>query len=170
MKQLNVLIEALPVIRVEGAHQVDIKDIEMDSRTVTEGALFVAVRGTQADGHRYIAQAIRQGAVAVVCEEIPADLPQELKEAATFVVVENSEVLTGQLATRFYGDPTQRMKLVGVTGTNGKTTIATLLYRMFRAFGHRTGLISTVCNYIDDEAVPTEHTTPDPITLNRRSV
>lgn len=167
MKQLNVLIEALPVIRVEGARQLDIKDIEMDSRTVTEGALFVAVRGTQADGHRYIAQAIRQGAVAVVCEEIPADLPQELKEAATFVVVENSEVLTGQLATRFYGDPTQRMKLVGVTGTNGKTTIATLLYRMFRAFGHRTGLISTVCNYIDDEAVPTEHTTPDPITLNR---
>ena len=167
MKQLNELIEALPVIRVEGARQVEIKDIELDSRAVAEGALFVAVRGTQADGHRYIAQAIRQGAVAVVCEEIPADLPQELKEATTFVVVENSEVLTGLLATRFYGDPTKRMKLVGVTGTNGKTTIATLLYRMFRAFGHRTGLISTVCNYIDDEAVPTEHTTPDPITLNR---
>ena len=123
----------------------------------------MAMRGTQTDGHAYIASAIEKGAVAVLCE----DLPEQLNNGVTYIQVKESEDAVGKLATTFYGDPTSKLKLVGVTGTNGKTTIATLLYNTFRYFGYKVGLVSTVCNYIDDEAVPTEHTTPDPITLNR---
>lgn len=122
----------------------------------------MAVRGTQTDGHTYIDAAIERGAVAVLCEE----LPQQLTAGVTFVQVSDSEEATGYLATAFYGDPSKHLKLVGVTGTNGKTTIATLLYETFRKLGHKVGLLSTVCNYIDGVAIPTSHTTPDPITLN----
>lgn len=122
----------------------------------------MAVRGTQTDGHTYIDAAIERGAVAVLCEE----LPQQLTAGVTFVQVSDSEEATGCLATTFYGNPSKYLKLVGVTGTNGKTTIATLLYEMFRKLGHKVGLLSTVCNYIDGVAIPTSHTTPDPITLN----
>lgn len=116
----------------------------------------MAMRGTQTDGHAYIAAAIAKGAIAILCEEIP----ESRKEGVTYVQVKDSEDATGKLATCFYGDPTSKVELVGVTGTNGKTTIATLLYNTFRYFGYKVGLLSTVCNYIDDEAIPTEHTTP----------
>ena len=135
----------------------------MDSRLVKSGNLFIAVKGTQADGHAFIGKALDNGAVAVVMSNpIPAERP----EGVTFVRVADTEDAVGKVATHFYGDPTSHLKLVGVTGTNGKTTIATLLYNMFRKMGFKCGLCSTVCNYIDGEAVPTEHTTPDPITLN----
>ena len=161
--KLNELLKAIQPIQVIGNREVEIKEVNIDSRQVREGDLFMAMRGTQTDGHAYIASAIEKGAVAVLCE----DLPEQLNDGVTYIQVKESEDAVGKLATAFYGDPTSKMKLVGVTGTNGKTTIATLLYNTFRYFGYKVGLVSTVCNYIDDEAVPTEHTTPDPITLNR---
>lgn len=161
--KLNELLKAIQPIQVIGNQEVEIKEVNIDSRQVREGDLFMAMRGTQTDGHAYIASAIEKGAVAVLCE----DLPEQLNDGVTYIQVKESEDAVGKLATAFYGDPTSKMKLVGVTGTNGKTTIATLLYNTFRYFGYKVGLVSTVCNYIDDEAVPTEHTTPDPITLNR---
>lgn len=160
------IAEILKAIRVEnivGTTDRELKGIHMDSRLIREGYLFVAVKGTQADGHAYIGKAIDNGATAVVCE----DLPEVLAEGVTYVQTGDTEEAVGKLATAFYGDPTSKLDLVGVTGTNGKTTIATLLYNMFRQFGYKVGLISTVCNYIDGEAIPTDHTTPDPITLNQ---
>ena len=161
--KLNELLKAIQPIQVIGNQEVEIKEVNIDSRQVREGDLFMAMRGTQTDGHAYIASAIEKGAVAVLCE----DLPEQLNDGVTYIQVKESEDAVGKLATAFYGDPTSKMKLVGVTGTNGKTTIATLLYNTFRYFGYKVGLVSTVCNYINDESVPTEHTTPDPITLNR---
>ncbi len=161
--KIEELIKEITVNEIAGDTTKEIWGIEMDSRQVKEGYVFVAVRGTQADGHAYIAKAIANGAVAVVCET----LPDVLDDGVTYVRVSDTEEITGKLATLFYGNPTSKLELIGVTGTNGKTTIATLLYTMFRQFGYKTGLISTVCNYIDGEAIPTEHTTPDPITLNR---
>ena len=160
--KLKNLVSKLNVLEVKGDLERDICGVQIDSRQVGEGHLFIAVRGTVADGHNYIGKALEQGAAAILCETIPADAAENI----TFVRVENTEQVVGQVATTFYGDPTSKMKLVGVTGTNGKTTIATVLYEMFRYMGHKAGLLSTVCNYIDDEAIPTEHTTPDPITLN----
>ena len=142
----------------------DITGVQIDSRQVQPGNLFVAVKGTQADGHAFIPKAIENGAAAVLQSD---PLPQDAPEGVTFVRVADTEEAVGRVATAFYGDPTSRLKLVGVTGTNGKTTIATLLYHLFRNLGHKCGLCSTVCNYIDGREVPTEHTTPDPITLNR---
>jgi UDP-N-acetylmuramoyl-L-alanyl-D-glutamate--2,6-diaminopimelate ligase len=161
--KLEDLIKCIEVAEVKGATDRDITGIHIDSRQVAEGHLFVAMRGTTADGHAYIGRAIEQGAVAIVCET----LPEVLDDKVTYVRVKDSEDIVGKLATTFYGDPTSKLELVGVTGTNGKTTIATLLYKMFRQLGYKVGLISTVCNYVDGEAVPTEHTTPDPITLNQ---
>jgi UDP-N-acetylmuramoyl-L-alanyl-D-glutamate--2,6-diaminopimelate ligase len=160
--KLEVLLKAINPTKVVGPIEKEIEGVNIDSRLIEKGHLFMAMRGTQADGHAYISSAIEKGAVAVLCEELPA----ELKAEVTYIVVEDSEDAVGKMATTFYGNPTARMKLVGVTGTNGKTTIATLLYNMFRKFGYKVGLVSTVCNYIDDKPVPTEHTTPDPITLN----
>ena len=160
--KLKELVGKLNVLEVKGDMGRDICGVQIDSRQVTEGNLFMAVRGTVADGHNYIGKAVEKGAVAVLCEEMPA----EQSAAVTYVRVENVEQVVGQVATTFYGDPTSKLKLVGVTGTNGKTTIATVLYEMFRYMGHKAGLLSTVCNYVDGEAIPTEHTTPDPITLN----
>ena len=161
-----MLLEGLlKAIKTEGIHgnvNIEISGVNIDSRLVKEGNLFVAMRGTQTDGHVYIPAAIEKGATAVVCEEMPEDK----KEGVTYIKVSDSEDAVGKIATAFYGNPTSKLELVGVTGTNGKTTVATLLYNMFRRFGYKVGLISTVCNYIDDEAVPTDHTTPDPITLN----
>ncbi|MDO4215421.1 MAG: UDP-N-acetylmuramoyl-L-alanyl-D-glutamate--2,6-diaminopimelate ligase, partial [Bacteroidales bacterium] len=162
MKLKEILAKITPT-QIVGNEEVEISGINIDSRQIKEGHLFVAVKGTQADGHNYIGKAIENGAVAVICETIPENAPQNV----VFVVVADSEDAVGKVATQFYGDPTSKLDLVGVTGTNGKTTIATLLYNMFRKMGYKVGLISTVCNYIDDEAVPTDHTTPDPITLNQ---
>lgn len=160
--ELQTLVDGLDILDVKGCLAKDVKGVNIDSRLVSEGHLFVAVRGTQSDGHSYIDKAVEKGAEVVVCEEFPLSV----KENVTYIKVADSGHVVGQIVTRFYGDPTSRMKLVGVTGTNGKTTIATVLYNMFRCMGHKAGLISTVVNYIDGEAVPTEHTTPDPITLN----
>ena len=161
--KLELLIKDIKPISILGDVTTEITGINIDSRQIEAGHLFIAVRGTQTDGHNYIGKAIEQGAKAVICETIPEDKPDH----TTFIQVANSEEVIGKVATTFYGNPTEKMELIGVTGTNGKTTIATLLYNMFRKMGYKCGLCSTVCNYIDDEAIPTEHTTPDPITLNR---
>ena len=160
--KLNQLVSGLDIIEVKGDMEREISGVQIDSRQVDKNYLFVAVRGTAADGHNYIGKAIEKGASAVLCEEIPADAD----ESVTYVTVANTEQTTGSVATAFYGNPTSKLKLVGVTGTNGKTTIATVLYEMLRRMGHKAGLLSTVANYIDGEMIPTEHTTPDPITLN----
>ena len=150
---LSDLLKNAGPARIVGDAGAEITGVQIDSRRVKPGDLFVAMRGTQADGHAFIPKAVAQGAAAVLCEELPA-------------VVPSTEDAVGPVATLFYGDPSRRLRLVGVTGTNGKTTIATLLYEMFRKMGHRCGLISTVCNYIDGERLPADHTTPDPIELN----
>ena len=150
-------------LEVYGNTETEITGIELDSRKCSAGAAFVAIRGTQADGHAYIPKAISLGANCIICET----LPEAMEENVVYVVYENTADIVGPLATTFYGNPTKKMKLVGVTGTNGKTTIATTLYNIIRRMGIKAGLCSTVCNYIDGEAVPTECTTPDPITLNR---
>ena len=160
--RLKELLKNVEVLSILGDAEVDIKGVNIDSRRIEAGHLFVAVPGTVTDGHKFIPKAIGQGAVAVLCE----NLPDDREPGVTYVTVASTEACVGEVATQFYGDPSRKLKLVGVTGTNGKTTIATLLYNMFRKFGHKCGLLSTVCNYIEDEAIPTDHTTPDPIELN----
>ena len=141
---------------------VAVKNICFDSRKVAEGDVFVATRGTAVDGHNFITKAVEQGAVAVVCET----LPEKIAENVVYVQVADSADALGIMASNFYENPSQNLTLVGVTGTNGKTTIATLLYQLFRALGFKVGLLSTVCNYIDDEAVESTHTTPNALELN----
>ncbi|MDL2212658.1 UDP-N-acetylmuramoyl-L-alanyl-D-glutamate--2,6-diaminopimelate ligase [Bacteroides sp. OttesenSCG-928-N06] len=159
---LNELIKNIQPLTIAGSNQVEVTGVNIDSRKVKPGDMFMAMKGTVTDGHAYIATAIAHGATSILCE----NLPDEINPEVTYIQVADSEDATGKVATTFYGDPTEKIELVGVTGTNGKTTIATLLYEMFRKLGYKTGLLSTVCNYIDGEAIPTEHTTPDPITLN----
>lgn len=161
--KLSDLLKAIQPVRTIGSTDIEITGVNIDSRLIEAGHLFMAMHGTQTDGHAYIPAAIGKGAVAVLCEE----LPEKPEAGIAYIQVKDSEDAVGKVATAFYGDPTSKMELVGVTGTNGKTTIATLLYNMFRYFGYKAGLISTVCNYINERPVPTEHTTPDPITLNR---
>ena len=161
--KLEELLKKISVKTIEGPADVDIAGVDIDSRKVGPGHLFVAIKGTQTDGHQYIAKAIELGAAAILCEDMPA----ERQTGVTYVQVPSTESAIGPVATTFYGDPTSKLILVGVTGTNGKTTIATLLYNMFRRLGFKCGLLSTVCNYIEDEAVPASHTTPDPIELNQ---
>lgn len=160
---LKELLRFAGKYEVYGNEEIEVNGIEIDSRNIKENNVFIAIKGTQSDGHNYIEKAIELGATTIICEK----LPEIQNNAVTYVVVNNTEDIVGKIATTFYGNPTEKLDLVGVTGTNGKTTIATLLYDMFRSFGYKVGLISTVCNYIDGEAIPTEHTTPDPITLNR---
>lgn len=160
--QLAELLKNVHTLEVKGTTDVNITGVNIDSRKVQAGHLFVAVKGTQVDGHQFIDKAIESGAVAILLQ----DMPETLKEGITYVKVASTEEVVGEVATCFYGEPSKKLKLVGVTGTNGKTTIATLLYNMFRKFGYKVGLLSTVCNYIDDKASPTDHTTPDPIELN----
>ena len=161
---LSDLLRKIEVLETSGSMQLDVTGIQIDSRQVQPGHLFIAVKGTQTDGHAYIDKALALGAVAVLQS---APLPAEPQPGVTYVRVADTEAVTGQVTTHFYGDPSHRLRLVGVTGTNGKTTIATLLYNMFRGFGFKCGLCSTVCNYIDGREIPASHTTPDPITLNR---
>ena len=160
--KLNEVLKNITPIKIVGNDNVEITGVNIDSRRIKAGHLFVAIRGTQVDGHQFIDKAIELGADAVLCEE----LPEKLSGHVTYVQVESTEDAVGKVATLFYGNPSHKLKLVGVTGTNGKTTIATLLYNMFRKFGYKVGLLSTVCNYIDDVEVPADHTTPDPIELN----
>ena len=160
--KLQELLKNIKPSVIEGNTDIEISGVNIDSRKIREGHLFVAMRGTQVDGHKFIDKALKSGAKAVLCEEFP----QDKKDGICYILVDSTEDAVGKVATLFYGDPSKHLKLVGVTGTNGKTTIATLLYNMFRKFGYKVGLLSTVCNYIDDRAVPADHTTPDPIELN----
>ncbi|WP_302972867.1 UDP-N-acetylmuramoyl-L-alanyl-D-glutamate--2,6-diaminopimelate ligase [Alistipes indistinctus] len=162
MRMLDELLQGVEVRSLVGDGTVAVGRLEFDSRKVVPGTLFFATRGTQADGHAYIPAAVAAGAAAVVCEELPAERPV----GVTFVQVPDSTVALGQVASAFYGHPSRRLKLVGVTGTNGKTTTATLLYRMFRRLGYKAGLISTVVYCVDEREIPSTHTTPDSIRLN----
>ena len=160
--KLKELLKDIPVVAVVGSEDIEITGVNIDSRRIKEGHLFVAMKGTQVDGHKFVPKAVELGAKAVLCE----DMPEDKAEGVTYVQVESTEDAVGKVATTFHGNPSTKLKLVGVTGTNGKTTIATLLYNMFTKMGHKCGLLSTVCNYIVDEAIPADHTTPDPIELN----
>lgn len=161
---LSSILKKIKVVNVKGELQREITGVNIDSRLVEEGNLFIAVKGTLTDGHKYISNALNSGATAVL---VSNPIPVEIPNGITFIQVDDTEDAVGKIATSFYGDPTSRLKLVGVTGTNGKTTVATVLYNMFRKMGHKCGLLSTVCNYIDNRAIPTDHTTPDAITLNK---
>jgi len=161
--KLNELLKNIKPIGITGDTDTEITGVNIDSRLIAAGQLFVAMKGTQVDGHQFISKAIEQGAAAVLCE----DMPESVAAGVTFVQVTSTEDAAGKVATLFYRDPSRKLKLVGVTGTNGKTTVATLLYNMFRAMGYKCGLLSTVCNYIEDEAIAADHTTPDPIELNQ---
>ncbi len=159
--KLNEVLKNIHPIKIVGDAEVEITGVNIDSRRIKAGHLFIAMKGTQVDGHQFIAKAIELGAKSILCEDLP-----EPVTGVTYVQVASTEDAAGKVATLFYGDPSRKLKLVGVTGTNGKTTIATLLYNMFRKFGHKVGLLSTVCNYVDDQPIPADHTTPDPIELN----
>lgn len=162
--KLSELIRNIPYTQIVlPKEEVEITGINIDSRKVEAGDMFIAIRGTQADGHQFIAAAEEKGAVAIVCET----MPERLHPEKAYIKIANAQNIAGQLATTFYGNPSERLKLVGVTGTNGKTTIATLLYELFREMGHKCGLLSTVCNYIDGTPYPSTHTTPDAVNLNR---
>ena len=163
MANLKELLKNVEVVSVVGDVEKEITGVNIDSRKIEPGHLFVAIPGTQTDGHKFIPKAVELGAAAVLCEKIP----DEQAAGVTYVVVASTEDCVGEVATQFYGNPSEKLKLVGVTGTNGKTTIATLLYNMFRKMGHKCGLLSTVCNYIEGEPVAASHTTPDPIELNQ---
>ena len=162
MKQLKDLLYKVPLLSTAGSMDADITGITMDSRRAGPGSLFVAVRGTVTDGHRFIETAVVQGAVAVICEELHVDPAPGI----TYVQVADSAKALGLAAANFYDQPTRKLKVVGVTGTNGKTSVATLLFRLFRARGYRCGLLSTVQNQIDDQVIPATHTTPDVVTTN----
>ena len=147
--KLNELLKHVEVLNALGDTEIEITGVNIDSRRIEAGHLFVAIPGTQTDGHKFIPKAIEQGAVAVLCEYFP----NRREPGVTYIAVDSTEDCVGEVATQFYGDPSRQLKLVGVTGTNGKTTIATLLYNMFRKFGHKCGLLSTVCNYIEPRSV-----------------
>ena len=161
MKQFKNLLDDIRVLKIVGGNPT-ISALEYDSRRVESGSCFFAVRGTASDGHNFIPAAIERGAVAIVCEE----LPTEINDTVTYVVVEDTNVAMAAMAAAFYDHPTLELKLVGVTGTNGKTTTATLLYDMFMAMGYKSGLISTVIYRIGERSVASTHTTPDAIRLN----
>ena len=160
--KLKDLLKDIPAIATSGNEDVEITGVNIDSRRIKDGHLFVAMKGTQVDGHKFIPKAVELGAKAVLCE----DMPEQKTEGVCYVQVASTEDAVGKVATTFHGNPSKKLKLVGVTGTNGKTTIATLLYNMFSKMEHKCGLLSTVCNYIVDERIPADHTTPDPIALN----
>ena len=159
---LTDILQNVILLSTVGKTEINIENIQFDSRKVTTGSAFVATKGTASDGHEYIPMAIEKGVTAIICEEMPAVKNQ----AVTYIKVENSADALGKMASAWYGFPSSKMILVGVTGTNGKTTIATLLYQLFRQLGHKSGLLSTVCNYIDDVVVEATHTTPDALALN----
>jgi UDP-N-acetylmuramoyl-L-alanyl-D-glutamate--2,6-diaminopimelate ligase len=162
MMTLGSILKGIKVHSFKGQEEIVISGISFDSRKVTDRSLFVAVKGTKTDGHEFIETAISAGAAAVICESLPANTEKRI----SWIVAENSAEALGIAANNFYGNPTSSIKLVGVTGTNGKTTIATLLYRMFSRLGYKCGLFSTVCNYVVDKELPATHTTPDPVQLS----
>lgn len=162
MKTLKDILHGIPVTEINGSLELTISIVSFDSRHVMDGALFVAVKGSQVHGARFISDAIASGAVAVMCEELPEDLNDQI----TYIVVGDSAFGLGVAAANFYDNPSKQLKLVGITGTNGKTTVATLLHQLFSELGYSCGLISTVENRIGDHVKPATHTTPDPVQLN----
>lgn len=162
MKKLSDILYKVQTVALAGGTDMEITDVQIDSRKVQKGTCFIAVKGVHADGHLFISKAIESGAVAIVCEVLPADR----SEHVTYVQTANSAEAAGLIAHNFYDSPSLRIKLVGVTGTNGKTTIATLLYKLFTALGYTCGLVSTVENIIAGKVIPSTHTTPDAVSLN----
>lgn len=162
MKNLKDILHGIPVTEITGSLELMISLVSFDSREVKDGALFVAVKGTQVDGARFISDAIASGAIAIMCEKLPEDLNDQI----TYILVGDSAFALGVAAANFYGNPSQQLKLVGITGTNGKTTVVTLLHQLFSELGYSCGLISTVENRIAQRIQPATHTTPDPIQLN----
>lgn len=163
MKDLKYILQSIPTVEIIGSTEISISNIEFDSRKVQEGTLFVAVSGTQVDGHQFIAKSISLGADCIICEI----LPSEILEKITYVKVENSAKTLGLMASNFFDNPSSKLKLIGITGTNGKTTCATLSFDLFRGLGYNTGLLSTIENKINDEIIPSTHTTPNPVELNQ---
>jgi UDP-N-acetylmuramoyl-L-alanyl-D-glutamate--2,6-diaminopimelate ligase len=161
MTALKDILINVTVQQIRGNTEAEVKDLCIDSRRVSQGTAFIALRGSAVDGHQFIEKAIGQGASVVVCEE----LPKTLNSDVTYVLVSDSALTAGLMAAAFYEQPSQKMKVVGVTGTNGKTTVATLLYKLFEQLGYKCGLISTVQNHIHNEVVPSTHTTPDAISI-----
>jgi len=159
---LTEILQNVILLKTIGETELNIRNIRFDSRLVETGSVFVATRGTTSDGHEFIQTAIEKGATAIVCEVIPA----VLNPVITYIKVENSADALGKMASAWHDFPSSKMILIGVTGTNGKTTIVTLLYQLFRQLGHKSGLLSTVCNYINDVPVEATHTTPDALELN----
>ena len=160
--RIEEILKGIDILSLTGDSEKTVSGIEFDSRKVSEGSLFVAVKGYKTDGHDFIKAALSSGAVAVICETLPEDYDRK----TCWIKTRDSAKALGIAASNFYGNPSLSLKLVGVTGTNGKTTIATLLYRMFQKLGYKCGLFSTVCNYINDRELPATHTTPDPVQLN----
>jgi UDP-N-acetylmuramoyl-L-alanyl-D-glutamate--2,6-diaminopimelate ligase len=163
MKFLSDIIDGLAFTELQGSADVEISAIVFDSRKVVPGCMFVAMKGTLTDGHDYILQAVKDGAVAVICEELPSRVMGEVD----FLMVANSAIALGIVSANFYDNPSAKLKLIGITGTNGKTTIATLLYKLFRDLGYKCGLLSTVENQINGQVIASTHTTPDPVELNK---
>lgn len=161
MVLLDILYK-VSIRSVQGDTSAAITDLQIDSRKVGAGSAFIAIKGAMNDGHQFIPIAVQKGAAAIICQS----LPSTIQEGVTYIEVDNSATAAGLMAGNFYGQPSRNLKLVGVTGTNGKTTIATLLYKLFTALGYKCGLLSTVQNQIGEVVVPATHTTPDPISLN----
>jgi UDP-N-acetylmuramoyl-L-alanyl-D-glutamate--2,6-diaminopimelate ligase len=160
---LQEILYKVAIRSVHGRLDVDVKDLQLDSRKVTKGSAFIAVKGTHTDGHQFIESVTAAFPSAIICEQMPAIL----KDNITYIQVENSAIASGLLAHNFFGQPSEKLKLVGVTGTNGKTTIATLLYKLFTSLGYTSGMLSTVENRIGNKTLPATQTTPDPISLNQ---
>ena len=162
MKALQNILFGVKLREVLGATQQEVTSLQIDSRKIIQGAVFVAIKGTKSDGHAFINTAIENGATVIVCEQKPI----EINNSVTYIIVENAQAAVAIMAHQFYDEPSTKLKLVGVTGTNGKTTVATLLFKLFNQLGYTCGLISTIENYIGKNIVPSTHTTPDPIQLN----
>lgn len=163
MALLQQILYKVKILSIVGATVAEVSDLQMDSRKVQPGACFIAIKGSVSDGHQFIDTAISKGASAIICETLPASLNEKVQ----YNVVENTGIAAGVMAHNFYGNASEKISLVGVTGTNGKTTIATLLFKLFSGLGYKCGLISTVQNQIDDTILPSTHTTPDAISLNK---
>ncbi|REJ85014.1 MAG: UDP-N-acetylmuramoyl-L-alanyl-D-glutamate--2,6-diaminopimelate ligase [Bacteroidetes bacterium] len=162
MKILKDIIYKAGIVEISGSTAINIIDVTFDYRSVKEGSLFIAVKGLQSDGHNFIEQVIASGAVAVVCEK----LPDILHDSVVYIRVNDSSLALAQIAANYHGNPSEKLKLIGITGTNGKTTTATLLFSLFRKLGYSCGLLSTVKNMINEQIIPATHTTPDPLKLN----
>jgi len=162
LEKLTDILEGVEVIQIIGSTDVEINSLQFDSRKVNDGDIFIAIKGTQVDGHSYIEKVIQSGAKAVICENLPVS-----QKDVVFIHVKNSSQALGIMASNFYDSPSSKLKLVGITGTNGKTTIASLLYKLFQNLGYPTGLLSTIQNKVENKVVAATHTTPDPVQINK---